>query len=129
MAKTPSRSTRGKSKRPVPSKSKPRASRPAPRSGSSAGYSVICSECYSEFSLASTEPAAKISCPECMHMGEVSTSDVMGQISLAKGAEKGWLMKAAIPAILLFAVGMAYLFMIKDKALEGAALSDGLNYG
>ena len=137
MAKAPKRAGSGSRKTSGPKKSKPRATqraastRPA-RSGSKAGYNVICSECYSEFGLTSTEPAAKISCPECMHMGEVSTSDVMGQIALAKGAEKGWLIKALIPTALMIIAGFAYLFMIRAKGQEGeliAALGDGLNYG
>ena len=81
---------------------------------------------------ASTEPAAKITCPECMHMGEVSTSDVMGQISLAKNAEKGWLLKALIPTILMVTLGFVYMLMIRSKGQQGeliSALGDGLNYG
>ncbi|MCA8960775.1 MAG: hypothetical protein KDC38_09690 [Planctomycetes bacterium] len=93
---------------------------------------MICSECYAEFSLSSNQPASKITCPECMHMGEIATSDVMGQIALAKNAEKGWLLKAIIPTLLLFFGGFAYLWMIMSKGRENemiSALGDGLNYG
>ncbi len=132
MAKVPKRGAGGARKKGGATKTRAASPRPAARSGSKSGYNVICSECYSEFSLTSTEPAAKITCPECMHMGEVSTSDVMGQISMAKGAEKGWLIKALIPTILMVAVGFAYLFMIRGKGIEGemiTALGDAMNYG
>lgn len=133
MAKAPKRAAkpRGKGgkggggpKKPLPKREPAR--RPA-RSGKQ--YEVLCSECYSSFSFSANASASSISCPECMHVGNIGAKDVMSKIAIAKAGEQSGLMKALIPGVLFMLVGIVWTGMLASKAAVDASLGSGANYG
>ncbi len=136
MAKAPKRGGAKKAAAPragTKSKSKAKSSGPPKRSvqrskpaAVSGGLSVLCSECYSEFTLnPKAEAGSKITCPSCMHMGEVAESDVMAQISIAKRQEGSWLRFGLISGIVLAALSLTYGALVA----RDPNLSSGITYG
>ncbi len=96
------------------------------RSGDSReGYEIICSECYSSFSLNPGCGESRITCPDCLHIGELAAKDAMTKIAIAKTAEKAGLIKAVVPAILFLLCGLTYVAMSSGSA----DMSSEFNYG
>ena len=103
-------------------KSKPaRTAKPA-----RGGYEIICSECYADFQF-NPGSSGRVTCPECMHVGQVAEADVMGQIGMSKKREAGAFMKAAIPAALFLLCGFVWIVMLTKGGNEPP--SSGVNYG
>ncbi len=96
------------------------------RSGSRSsrnGYEVICSECYTNYQLNTASTESRITCPECLHVGELAAKDAMTKIAIAKTAENSGWMQAVISAVLFLACGLTYVGM------RSGEMSDGVNYG
>ncbi len=101
---------------------------PASR-GRGAGYAIVCSECYAEFSFvppAASQSAIAITCPDCLHVGRVAADDVMARIAQAKGSEKSYLLRAVLPGLLLLTCGLAWIVALTYYGIAG---SEGANYG
>lgn len=107
-------------------KAKPARSQPTRVSG---GYEIICSECYSAFRFAPAHAGSGLECPDCLHRGQAADSDVMTKIALAKSAERSWLVKASIPLILFFVVGISYGALLTLKSASDQVLGSTVHYG
>ena len=132
MAKAPSRGARGRGKgKGKPSgrgslpKKEPRKRPSAPRGKT---YEIICSECYTSYAYSQAASADSISCPECLHVGTVGANDVMSKIAIAKSTEGGNLLKAAIPAVLFFVIGVVWTGMLATKAAASTNLEASTNW-
>ncbi|MFN0057189.1 MAG: hypothetical protein ACKVX7_01920 [Planctomycetota bacterium] len=102
----------------------------APRSISTSGgtsYAVTCSECYSEFRFRSGAGAKRITCPECLHLGEVGQSDAMAQIAQVKKGEQGAMLLALVPGIVMTILGFVYIWLVSRT--DSPPIDAGLNYG
>ena len=110
----------GSAKSPSPRKSGPRA----PSQG---GLSVICSECYSDFTYYSSGNPARITCPNCMHVGNSAGKESMSKIAIAKTAEKGGLKLGIISAALFLLCGFTWIGMLVSAGSEPVAA--GVHYG
>ncbi len=139
MAKSPKKAAPKKAapKKAAPKKAK--GGRPSARSkptkqakgpSRSAGprgqtYEIICSECYTDFSFNQASNESSITCPECLHTGNVAPKDVMSKIAIAKSSEAGNLMKAFIPGILFLLCGVVWITILNTQE----TVSPGVNYG
>jgi len=137
MAKAP------RSKRPAPKKGGKGGSKSAARTPKSrtpkrtkspstpkvaGAYEVICSECYSDFDYNPQTSASQITCPVCMHVGQVAERDSQTRMQIAKGREKSKFLFGLIPGILMVIVGLIWISMISGNS-NGEELSAGMNYG
>ncbi len=118
-AKGGKKASKGKAKASVPKQKVAKAAKGA--------YEITCSECYSSFLFSGSKAREgdKITCPECLHNGQVAANEVMSKISSSKGGEAGKLMPAAICSIIFVVIAFAYAIGLTNP--EG--LSDTFNYG
>ncbi len=100
-----------------------------PTGGGGKTYEIVCSECYSSFSMRQDSSASSINCPECLHSGNMGAKDVMSKIAIAKSAEQSNFTKALIPAILFIVTGLSWTLFLTARAVAGEAVSAGVNYG
>ena len=121
-AKSPKAKSPKAAKRSTPRKA---AAAPAPKSAKG-GYEVICSECYSEFDFNPKTSAAQITCPVCMHVGEVAESTERNRFGSAKSSERSKFLAGLIPGMLMLGVGAFWVSKLNDTTEE---LASGMNYG
>ena len=112
-----------KSAKPVRARAQSTPSRSSGRS--SGGYEILCSECYAAFTLRPQGNQTKITCPECLHVGELGQKDTLTKIAIAKSTERSGLLKAVIPAIIFLVVGIAYVTLLSGTK----ELAPPVNYG
>ncbi len=122
MARAPMKKGAARVKRPRLQKPRSQPTRSGSRS-SGDGYEVICSECYTNYQLNTGSSESRITCPECLHAGELAAKDAMTKIAIAKATEKSGLQRAVISAVLFLLVGLTYIGM------RSGELSEGANYG
>ena len=118
-AKSP-KAKKSPAKRSTPRKS----SAPAPKAAKG-GYEVICSECYSEFDFNPGTSASQITCPVCMHVGEVAESTERNRFGSAKSSERSKFLAGLIPGMLMLGVGAYWI----SKLNGTEELGSGMNYG
>jgi len=106
------------------SASRPRSA-PAPKAAKGA-YEVICSECYSEYDFNPATSAPNITCPLCMHVGQVAEAGDRNRFAALKAGQKSRMMMATTSAALLVAVAIAWIMKLPA---EGGEISTNLNYG
>ena len=123
-AKSSPKSSPKKSPKSSPSKSRARSA-PAAKAGKGA-YEVICSECYSEFDFNPGTSETNLTCPVCMHVGQVAEAGDRNRFAAVKSAQRSKLMSASIATILMMAVAIAWIAKLPT---DGAEISQNLNYG
>ena len=140
MAKAPRKSPASKApKKAAPRKGgakgkSPKSSRPksprtqkaaAPQKAARGSYEVICSECYSEFDFNPGTSASQITCPVCMHVGQVADNTERTQFGFAKAKQSKSFRMGLIPGILMLVIGFFWLTKLNGPT----ELDQTMNYG